>query len=133
MIIITKVETVETEIDPIRLPIYDKDDMLFPPHVSEPLPTKTYLEIIKGREFIKSNGERIFIGMRNEAEEVLGIYYDAWDELHKQINGLYRCIHSSANVIDDTRMERNEKEKEIEKIKSYGFWKRLKCLFVGIH
>ena len=74
--------------------------------------------IIKGQQFTNNNGEEMIIGISDKASKTLGIALNAWEE--------------QENFIEYLQKENSElqcKCFELEEIKSFGFWDKVRYLF----
>jgi len=95
-------------------PIYDSAD--------NPVDREVMIETIQGRRFRNSKGLDIVLGMSNQAQEALGIWFDT--------------VENQANIIDDLHNSNNRLMAELNMLrKTYdafekmGFWSRLRFAF----
>ena len=82
-------------------------------------------EMVHGSRYVHpQRGIDIVIGVTSEVGETLGLMYECWEEL---------SAHCATYQAESTRYhaERNAAKRELFKIKSLGFWKRLIRLFSG--
>lgn len=85
-----------------------------PPFIEIPV----YQELIRGRRFIRPDGEVLYVGCSKEVQDIIGIHYDEWDKLEAT---------SEANRDNYISVKH-----ELEDIREAGFIKRLKWLIYGI-
>jgi len=113
MIIIKKIEIIETDRDQVALlPMESPNTLVFPCGNQEPV------EIIRGRRFRRpSDGTDIIVGVSKQAERIIGIMYESWDNLQKSYD----------NISKEMRRYR----KKVEESKKANFMQRLKWLFKG--
>ena len=89
------------------------------------MPIEVYRELIRGRIFINRNKQKVCIGMTKEVGEILGLEYQAWqnmeNSLAETISGKFRMGHDLTMVIH-----------QLDEIKRASWWVRLKWLFTGV-
>jgi hypothetical protein len=127
MIIITKIEILKTEKDfneMIELSYNPNTQFIHFNDHTKIEDIKTIKELIKGKRFVCSERNiDVIIGISGEAQKIieliLKIQNDEFNNLQKENTHL--------------TIERNCYFEQIKEIQSYGFWKRLKCLFKGIN
>ena len=122
MIVIKSVEVLESERDVMQTQelCYDPRTFEIPFFDHKVEDVKVVRELIKGRRFV--HPERridVVIGMSSKVGEILGLQYEAFESMQNSI----ATLQETNSAIFD----------EIEEIRSFGFWKRLKCLFTGIN
>ena len=125
MIVIKSVEYIETEKD-----IYEIDSTENPLSVIpvtadggiEYEEAAAVVEMLKGRRFRRpSDGIDIVVAPSVQSQEVLGLMYEAWDNMAEELHDA-----QSANIYH--RNQLRGKETEL-KNRTGTFWKRLKHLF----
>ena len=86
MIVITKIETIETHEDWIEFAHLNLPQLKYV-NPGEFLSDKEYFirELVRGRRFRKPNGEEIIIGITNQASEILGILYESYDNMNQVV------------------------------------------------
>lgn len=117
MLLISKVEFLDVDGD---------EQTIFETKPREPLPlkcgemveAKVAQELVRGRRFRRPNdGTDIVIGCSNQAQDVIGLQYEAWESLEKDRDHWHtQCVASRL---------------KIDSIKKAGFWERLKWLLRG--
>jgi hypothetical protein len=119
MILITEIKTLETELDVAQVTKLAYDSQIECLQFGKEMVDKKYItEIIHGRRFVHpKRGIDVVLGVTNEVGEKLGLMYECWNDM----------VAASMR----TREVNIAMFKELDKIYNYGFWKRLKCLFVG--
>lgn len=87
-------------------------------------------ELIWGRRFVRSSdGTDVVIGVSDEAGKVLGLQYEAWEKLEKELYQA-RTEHGIAKrELAKTRLELEGAIVRFYKIANENFWERLKRLF----
>lgn len=84
-------------------------------------------EKVVPRRFFRRRGANedvIMIGLSEQAQEALGIHYEAWDDIHdrlEQCRESYDRIRRSLWAVQD----------ELKGIKNMPWWRKLKWVFVG--
>jgi hypothetical protein len=129
MLLVTKVEVADVPgreayiasckdlpVAPDFVPINNGDDCIT---------GEVYLDNIRGREFVDQRGRRICIGMTKEAQEVLGLQYQCWENT---LASLERLRVDLANRGSDLVAA----HERLRRIKTASFWDRLRWLFVGV-
>ena len=107
MLVITHIEA--EEIPDIKVEIYSRLAM----HgVLEETETAVATEVIYGVRFKRPDGSTINIGTSKQAQEVIGIQYEAWKNLEKE-------LHRAGSELNSLR-----KEKKF--FQDMGFWSRLR-------
>jgi len=129
MLVVTKIETFETPMDTAQLERFIYANPQKPEYLpidGEPVNVQVLKEVIRGRRFVHpKKGIDVTIGMSSQVAEVLGLQYEAFEELQRQRNFWYEQ-HGE-------EFQRAEKMKwRLDRIKSYGLWKRIKCVFTGM-
>ncbi len=120
MILIKNIEFYETNQDPIEIvshmmpyeaieALSDKGDVVVP--ISE------IRELIKGQRFRRSDGVDIIVGLTKQAQDILGLQYEAWDNMQKELE----ITHNSLQVANET----------IKAVTQANIWTRIKYLFCG--
>jgi len=120
MIIITKIEYIQIERDVHELICcsYDPDaEPLYPANSDEPVSPKEVQEIVRGRKFRHPDGREIRVGMSEQAGNLLGLQYEAWQDLEER---LIVSLRTSLRL-----------SREIQAAKHAGFLTRLKWLIKG--
>lgn len=124
MIVIKHIEFLETDVDPIK-PLKDT-----PPHTpifcgDEPVNREVLSELISGRRFVRpSDGTDIIVGVSKQAQNILGIMYEAWDNME-------RSYFAEIKSHGKTKIEMRCYRHMVEEIQKASFWERLKWLFRG--
>ena len=116
MIIITNIETMEVDADIHQIQQMYKPYEYIPAVIDGAeigVPAEFVVENIKGRRFFK-NGKEMCIGNSKQAEELIGVQFDAWSELQD------RC--------DTYRLSSIGFQNQLEE-RTGTFWRRLKWLF----
>jgi hypothetical protein len=120
MILITKIETLTTDKDFAEVIKMSHDSFNeYIPFKERVEKAEVIREIIHGRRFVDPQRNLdVVIGITDEAGEMLGLTHDAFENLEGER--------------EQYRLERDVIKCELESIKAFGFFKRLKCLFTGI-
>lgn len=128
MILITKVETVETDKDIAelhRLAWSNDNGSEFLPLGDQVVEAKVLREVIKGRRFVDTKrGIDVILGVSTQAGKYLGLYYGCFERMQDQVNTLKNNCDYFKNELAKARVE-------LDKIKSYNFFQRLKFLLFG--
>lgn len=76
-----------------------------------------YEELVCGRRFTNARGETVAIGMRKQVQQAIGLPFEAFENMNKTTSRI--------------NQQMKKQRKELEKIKSLGFLKRLKFLLTS--
>lgn len=132
MLVVTKIETLETpkNITEIERMIYDYKGHFgtceWVPLEGQPVNLKVLKEVIRGRRFVHpKKGIDVVIGMTSQVAEVLGLQYEAFEELKNQ-----RDFWSEQHI--EELRNHDKSLKQLNEMESWGIWKRIKCVFTGI-
>ena len=74
-------------------------------------------ELVKGRKFVNSRGQKVCIGMTSEVQQLVGLPFEAFDRMEKEVREL--------------TLQRNRIYARLNRIEVLTFWRRLKFLFRG--
>jgi hypothetical protein len=119
MKIITEIKVLETDKDFCEIAHMAYSPMVSMPIGSDVVSTSCVRELIKGRRFInQERGLDIVLGVSQEVGEILGLQYDAFENI--------------SMLNDSLQIEKTRLANKLEKISELGFLERLKCLFCGI-
>lgn len=88
-------------------------------------------ELIKGREFRSPGGRSVVIGVSNQAQDIIGIQYEAWENQSRMIEELSRDNGQLTIKADQLHRQNEEKLFELNEIKAASIWVRLRWLFFG--
>lgn len=131
MLVITNVETIEYDapdgVDRVRLDIHPPPRG-YPQTPLDGLTAKqhdVYSEIAHSRVFVRPDGVRIKIAATIEAQDKLGLMYQAWDKMEEELG--YTRRHLQSAISDSI-----DRDLTIRKLKAASFWTRLKWLFSGV-
>ena len=124
MLVIRKVEFLEVNKDPLELLATTQPGM--PVECGEELvPVDFFKELIRGRRFVRpSDGIDIIVGCSRQAEEVIGLQYEAWDNLQNAYAAEQINHHR-------TTSEMYEYKSRVDEMFRSSFWQRLKWLVIG--
>lgn len=123
MILITKIEYCQTDRDAYEIyhsDLYEKSEPLFSCNSVSPrtpVSDSVVREVVRGRRFVRPDGLEVMVGMTEQAADVLGLQYEAWQELEDRANENWALYHNHKRVLEAT--------------KKAGFFTRLKWLFMG--
>lgn len=122
MIIIKNIDFIETDRDPYE--ILSTTIPYQPIHVvsndgPETIDHTILRELIRGRRFRRpSDRKDMIIGVSEQAQDIIGIQYEAWDRLDEECQKWSdRCSYLT---------------NENKAIKETGLWNRIKFVFTGI-
>lgn len=123
MLIVKNIEIIEVDRDPWEIVSLTRPFQaikVFNPGKNRPerIAENIFREMIQGQRFIRPDGQELLIGCSRQAEEIIGIQYEAWGNM--------------SEVREMTRGQLRKAEKELSDLKQLTFWKRLKALFTGI-
>ena len=118
MIFIKHIEYFRTDRDPleimrITLP-YGGSGVILTDQEGEKkfLPAKVVRELVQGRRFCRRGHEDVIIGMADQAAELLGLQFSAWEHMEDAVE----ASHAS-----------------IRKIRDASLWTRIKWVFTGVN
>ena len=78
-------------------------------------------EVAKGRRYVTADGREIVIGMAKHVQEAIGLPYEAFDNLNKELEHAWAISNGHYKAYCSYR----------KRIVNMPFWERLKGLFVG--
>lgn len=122
MIVVKRVEVETFDKDPIvvnHFPVPDPPVSALGNGKIKPLDVRQ--EVIKGKAFRNAEGEEVIIGMSNEAQELLGIPFQAFEDMRLWLEQTRRDLEGCLQ----------DHIKYKQKVRQAGFWERLKYLFTG--
>ena len=112
MIIITKIETIEVDRDMYPMPRYDERPLIrYEDGYAEKVDAMYYMDLIKGKRFVKWPGGEYVVGWSKQVEELLGVPLELIDDLQKDY--------------DNVRDQNDDYLARIRNFNNLGFWKRL--------
>ena len=119
MICIKSIEVIEVERDDVEI-AYQMwpDDHYFLPDATEPVAAKFITETVRGRRFRNIDGKEVCIGMTKQVQDAVGLPFEAFENMEKEISNLYE-------EVGNLRLA-------ISMLRGTGFWGRLKWLFGGV-
>lgn len=119
MLLVRKVDIIETDHD-----IAELQAMSSSPDASVPVnggrdmeKISVIKELVKGRLFRRPDGLDIIVGLSRQAQQVLGLYYEVWDQME--------------TTLYSTREQLFKSQRAINKLRRAPFFTRLKWLFRG--
>jgi hypothetical protein len=122
MILIESIKYFEVDRDPYTLIAQEPFGCvpLMTDEGAEYKPMDALTEFVSGRRFCRpSDGTDIVIGMSKDVRDLIGIQYEAYENLEKELSD---WINSNGRLAE-----------KINKAENAGFWQRLKWLFSGIN
>lgn len=122
MIIVKSIEIITVDRDPWEILSLTKPYQaveVFDPGKNKPshISSNAFRELISGRRFVKPNGDELLIGCSKQAEDIMGIYYNSWDDMSKQLEESRAAFRTMSGYL--------------MKIKQLGFFGRLIAVFRG--
>lgn len=124
MLVIKRIEFFETDRDPLDV-LYCSSPNVPVDGVNGTIDFELFRELIRGREFVRpSDGKRLVVGCSKEAQEVLGMMYDAWAEMEDRIESLEADKRHLTNFVSVAT-------NALEEIRDETFWQRVKRVFRG--
>ena len=127
MIVITNIEYLETNRNPIELIREHGHSGFIPCKGNQVIETKVMLELVRGRHFHRPDGTEICIGMSRQAQDILGLQYDIWDNMRQELDAADSEIASLRKKLSEYIGVR----KDIEDARSASFITRVKWLLFG--
>ena len=123
MILISRIEIIDTgDQDPYKIISMHMPDSTVPIMTQDgpdAVKCSHIIELVKGRRFVRpSDGLDVMIGCSRQAQDLIGIQYDAWKSQERLSEG-YR------NRIDDLITT-------LVKFRKASLWTRIKWVFSGI-
>lgn len=119
MIVIKNIEYIETDKDPLEI-ISTKmpHNLVGYTNKDAPITVEYLTELIHGRRFVRPDGRTLYIGVSEQAQEVIGIQYGAWNTKEREMQEWVSAYQREKTKVDMYR--------------SAKLWKRIKYLFTGI-
>ena len=88
-------------------------------------------ELIKGRRFIRPDGEEVVVGVSKQAQDVLGLLYEDWGKQRRALFLVQNAYRDVCVKLDSVGEKLEAKEGELDVYRNASFWQRLKYLFGG--
>lgn len=110
MILIKKIEYLETDRDPFELISYGGPYgtvKVLSDKGAVAVPVSQVIELVKGRYFTRPDGIEINVGLSKQAAGVLGLQYEAWNSMEENLRIAERRLASA--------------HRELSKAKTAGF------------
>ncbi len=121
MILISKIEYMETDRDPhqiIHCTSPYEGVAVNTDHGKDIVECNELIELVNGVRFCRyGTDDEIVIGMSKQAQDLIGIQYESWENKEKEYSELYSSFTKARN--------------EISFIKNAGLLRRLSWLFFG--
>lgn len=89
-------------------------------------------EIVHGRQFIRPDGKEVWLGVSKQAQEVIGITYEAWENTQKDLEYIYKKIDDLRLNVATCTERAIRAEKSLYRIETSDWKTRLKWLFTGV-
>ena len=123
MLIIKNIEFIETDRDPYEILSHQMSSYqaieVMTDKGKDFIGGTELRELIRGRRFVRpSDGLDIMIGVSKQAQNVIGIQYEAWENMEESHNLAIDKATHTAN--------------KLAKLKKSNLWKRIKFVFTGI-
>lgn len=122
MILIKRIEWIETDRDPEEIIYYNRPDvsvLVDTEHGADTVEVSTVRELCYGRRFRRPGDlKEVCIGMSREAATLIGMQHEAWQGMEERL--------------DAERMMTCRLQNELNTVKTASFWQRLIWLFTGI-
>jgi len=126
MIVIKNIEVLKTIDDsPIKI-VIEKPDSKYTDIKGNAGDDIFTHEIVYGRKFVKKDGSVIVIGMTKYVQEIIGIQYEAWDNLLQKCSNLRLTKDSLERNLSRVTKEMYQYKAELDYMKRAGFFRRLK-------
>ena len=126
MICITEIKTVDVDRNFIQITRMENIPAVAPIVGSDQEDyAEVKIEMVHGREFINQNGQRVCIGMTQQVQDLIGLPFDAFNNMEKELESNYVTIsqlHSRSTMY----------QKKTEEYEQASFFKRLQYLFVKV-
>lgn len=119
MIVIKNIDFIEVENDNIKLMTST------PSNKNYQIFENIEQELIRGIRFRRSDGNEIVIGYSKQAQDILGISFEVFENLKSKYD--IECENHFR-----TTQEMNQLKNKLLEINSASFWQRLKTLFFNI-
>jgi len=131
MIVITNIEYFEADRDEVNYFLNDNnpyDHPMFFPTKGTPV-DRQFLEkeFIRGRRFRRpSDGTDIVVGLTVKCQGVLGLTYEAWENLSSEIDGLSKHNNALTRQNELLKSEMYGYKSRVDEMADMSFWRRLK-------
>jgi len=120
MILIRHIDFYEVDLDTVYIPLHHGFADI--PVLDEagrkvPAPISEVQELVHGRRFTRPDGSSITVGLSVQAQDVLGLQFDAWTNLQRDYNACHINLTKANKVIAAAS--------------AAPLWTRIKWLFLG--
>lgn len=86
MIVIKNIEFLEVDRDFWEIHHYERDHILVRENGAEAMaPVEVIRELIQGYRFMRPDGTEIYVGMSRQVADVIGIQYESWDNMQREL------------------------------------------------
>lgn len=122
MIVVTKIETVDVDMDIFQL--MPPQEMYLPINGgdSSPVSTSVIYESIRGIHYNLPDGRKLCIGLSNQAHEAIGVPLVCFNDQADEVQRLYR---ENTELYTDLEAAKNL----LEGINNRNIWQRIKEVF----
>jgi len=94
------------------------------------VPVSVVAELIKGRRFV-GPGVDMVIGVSEQAQKVIGIQYEAWENADKLIADQSYTIARKDRELNECGESLSKAHNELDAIKGASLFQRIKWVFTG--
>ena len=120
MICIKSIEVLEVERKDVEVAHFKWPDGYFETgdYECSTMTAELTYEMVRGRVFRNANGQEVCIGMTKQVQDAVGLPFEAFENMEKEISNLYE-------EVGNLRLA-------ISMLRGTGFWGRLRWLFGGL-
>ncbi|MCP4612118.1 MAG: hypothetical protein GY845_25770 [Planctomycetes bacterium] len=123
-IFVIDIEIKETTDDNIVLRCLDRMNKIKPGNYSDRCDVEE--EQVRAKKFMNKNGDAVWVGISKKVQQVLGLPFEAFENMEKTVNDLQRIIEHKDKKHLETVTSFISME---DRYKTASFWQRLRYLF----
>lgn len=99
------------------------------------VPADRFVELVKGRMFVRPDGEQVVIGASKQAQKVIGLQYEAWGTLIYERDEAYTDLRTATKLKRNALVELGTLKDAVKRGKvkrvNASIWTRLNWLLFG--
>lgn len=127
MIIVSDAKIMHVDRNPAEIlqTVRQEHDYVMPSQGEAPISAKDFRELIRGRRFRRPDGSTLVVGLDRSLQDLIGIHFEAYDELQGRIESIGRKWQSEFSKHKVTKQKLEEAEDTIDTISNFTFIDRL--------
>ena len=123
MILIRSIDVIEIDRDPAEILAWNMPGDIIPVNGgAEAVEYSVMAELVQGRRYVRRDGKEIVIGVTKQAQDIIGIQYEAWGSLQSDYEAARKDLSRTAKELKGCK-------ESLRELHEAGFFRRLKMLF----